>query len=278
MNIDFKLLLLILFVLFLIPYLYFYLYYYFKEGIRPKRREISYKVRSLFLRLFWDLPKRFVKDRMLKDPDIFSEYGVHIIAGRQGCGKTLTMTYLLNEFKKKYPKMVIKTNYCYKYEDCSITHWRDIVDSTNGVYGEIDALDELQNWFSTSQSKDFPPEMLQEVTQQRKQRKMILGTSQVFNRLSKQLREQTYLLYEPYTFLGCFTIVLKYEPVIKADTSVTTEKKYRGCFCFVHTEELRDSYDTYKKIQMLADGGFIPNPLVSSDSLSLTLTDKKSKK
>ena len=275
MEIDIKIILLVSFILILLPYIYFYLYYYFKEGVRPKRREVTYKVRSLFLRLFWDLPKRFVYDKMTKDPDVFSEYGVHIIAGKQGCGKTLTMTYLLNEFKKKYPNLVIKTNYCYAYEDSPITHWRDIVDSNNGVYGEIDALDELQNWFSTSQSKDFPPEMLQEVTQQRKQRKMILGTSQVFNRLSKQLREQTYLLYEPYTFAGCFTIVLKFEPVIKADTSVTTEKKYRGCFCFVHSEELRESYDTYKKIQRLAEGGFIPNPLTALESPVINFPDTK---
>ena len=266
---NWKIILCVLLVLVLIPYFYYFLYYYLKQGIRLKKKDSKYKLRSLFLRLFIDLPKIFVYDFMTRDPDAFPDYGVHIIAGKQGCGKTLTMTYLLREYQKKYPKLKVKTNYNYSNEDSDITHWKDIIDSTNGIYGEVDAIDELQNWFSSMQSKDFPPEMLQEVTQQRKQRKIILGTSQVFNRLSKQLREQTYLLYEPHTFFGCFTLVVKFEPIIKADSAVTTEKKFRGCFCFVHTQELRDSYDTYKKIQRIAEDGFVTNPLTQSETQSV---------
>ena len=79
----------------------------------------------------------------------------------------------------------------------------------NGIYGEIDVLDEIQNWFNSLQSKDFPPEMLTEITQQRKQTKMILGTSQVFSRLAKPIREQTYMLYEPTTLFWLFNICKK---------------------------------------------------------------------
>lgn len=272
---SFKIILCILCVLILIPYLYFFCYFYFYKGLRFKKREgEKYKLRSLLLRLFWDLPKMFIQDIINRDPDAFPDYGVHIIAGKQGCGKTLTMTYLLREYKKKYPKLLIKSNYSYAFEDASISHWRDIVDSTNGIYGEVDAVDELQNWFSSMQSKDFPVEMLQEITQQRKQRKIVLGTSQVFNRLSKPLREQCYLLYEPHTFFGCLTIVMKFEPILSVDAT-STEKKFRGCFCFVHTPELRDSYDTYKKIQKLADDGFVPNPLTQGDT-TLIKVDVKS--
>ena len=283
MSINIKIILIILFILILIPYLYYFLYYYIKKGVRLKKSSSTYKKRPLFLRLFIDLPKVFMYDFMTRDPDAFSDYGVHIIAGKQGSGKTLTMTYLLQEYKKKYPKVKIKTNYNYTFEDSSITHWRDIISSDNGIYGEIDAIDELQNWFSSMKSKDFPPEMLQEVTQQRKQRKIIIGTSQVFNRLSKPLREQTYLLYEPHTFAGCFTVVLKYEPVISADSSVSKEKKFRGIFCFVHNKELRDCYDTYKKIEKLAEDGFVPSPF-KDDSIIVNFpnfdlkNNKKNKK
>lgn len=276
MEFNIKIILLILFVLILIPYLYYFFYYYIKKGVRLKKSSSTYKKRPLFLRLFIDLPKVFMYDFMTRDPDAFSDYGVHIIAGKQGSGKTLTMTYLLQEYKKKYPKVKIKTNYNYTFEDSAITHWRDIISSDNGIYGEIDAIDELQNWFSSMQSKDFPPEMLQEVTQQRKQRKIIIGTSQVFNRLSKPLREQTYLLYEPHTFAGCFTVVLKYEPVISADSSVSKEKKFRGIFCFVHNKELRDCYDTYKKIEKLAEDGFVPSPF-KDDSIVVNFSNFDSK-
>lgn len=265
----------IILVLFSIPYVYYFIKYS-KSGLKKKKVKNTYKKESFLKRIFLDIPKCFVYDILTRDPEYFPEFGVHIIAGKQGCGKTLTMTYLLEQYKKKYPKIKIKTNYCYSGEDSSITSWKDIVSSSNGVYGEIDSIDELQNWFSSQQSKDFPPEMLQEITQQRKQRKIVLGTSQVFNRLSKQLREQTYLLYEPHTFLNCITVVLKFDPIIKADSAVTTEKKFRGCFFFVHNEKLRGSYDTYKKIQTLAKDGFIQSPLNTTETnINIKVEEKR---
>lgn len=265
----------IVFVLFSIPYIYYYLKYR-KIGLKKKKIKNTYKKDSIFKRIFLDVPKCFVYDFLTRDPEEFPDFGVHIIAGKQGCGKTLTMTYLLEQYKNKYPKIKIKTNYCYSGEDSSINSWKDVINSNNGIYGEIDSLDELQNWFSSQQSKDFPPEMLQEITQQRKQRKIVLGTSQVFNRLSKQLREQTYLLYEPHTLFNCITVVFKYDPIIKSGDGFSTEKKFRGCFFFVHNEKLRNSYDTYKKIQNLAKDGFIQNPLNATDTnITVNVEEKR---
>ena len=124
---------------------------------------------------------------------------------------------MLLRYQKMYPKLKIKTNYYYEFENAHIGHWKDVVNGTNGIYGEIDVLDEIQNWFNSLQSKDFPPEMLTEITQQRKQTKMIIGTSQVFSRIAKPIREQTYMLYEPSTLFGCITFVRKYD--ITTDTS-----------------------------------------------------------
>lgn len=172
-----------------------------------------------------------VLDRFNKDPDRFTEYGVHIIAGKQGTGKSITLTYMLMRYQKMYPKLKVKTNYYYEFENAHIGHWKDVVNGTNGIYGEIDVLDEIQNWFNSLQSKDFPPEMLTEITQQRKQTKMILGTSQVFTRVAKPIREQTYMLYEPITIFGCLTFVRKYEISTNAD-GLTDNKKFRRLFLF----------------------------------------------
>ena len=88
------------------------------------------------------------------------------------------------------------------------------------------------------QSKDFPVEMLTEITQQRKQRKMIIGTSQVFSRIAKPIREQTYMLYEPTVLFGCITFVRKYDVTTDVDGQASS-KKYRGCFFFVQNEKIR---------------------------------------
>lgn len=241
---------------FLLSLLIHFLYFYFVKNMRFKEGEYQYVgYGSKLKRILIELPRQIILDRFNRDPDHFPEYGVHIIAGKQGSGKSITLTYMLLRYQKMYPKIKIKTNYYYEFEDARIGHWKDVVNGTNGIYGEIDVLDEIQNWFNSLQSKDFPVEMLTEITQQRKQTKMILGTSQVFGRIAKPIREQTYMLYEPTTLFGCLTIVRKYE--ISTDVSgITDTKKYRGCFFFVHDEDLRNSYDTYRKIIDLSNEGF----------------------
>lgn len=240
----------------LISLLVNFLYCFFIKGMRFKEGEYQYVSNgSFFKRIIVDFPKQFIIDCFNRDPDHFPEYGVHIIAGKQGSGKSITLTYMLLKYQQMYPKLKVKTNYYYEYENARIGHWKDVVNGTNGIYGEIDVLDEIQNWFNSLQSKDFPVEMLTEITQQRKQTKMILGTAQVFGRIAKPIREQTYMLYEPTTIFGCLTIVRKYE--ISTDVSGQTDtKKYKGMFFFVHNEKIRNSYDTYRKIMDLANTGF----------------------
>jgi hypothetical protein len=129
------------------------------------------------------------------------------------------------------------------------------VDYANGIQGVIVQMDELQNWFSSNQSKNFPPEFLEVITQNRKNRRVILGTSQVFTRLSKPLREQTTEVRKCYTFCGCLTVVLRKEPVLDSSGEVL-EYKNRGFYWFVHTKEIRESYDTYHVIESLSKSGF----------------------
>lgn len=258
MNFFTKLCIIILIIVlpFFISLLLNFLYFYFFKDMRFKKGEYRYVSNGSFLkRIFIDFPKQLVLDAFNRDPDNFREYGVHIVAGKQGSGKSITLTYMLLKYQQMYPKLKIKTNYYYEFENAHIGHWKDVVNGTNGIYGEIDVLDEIQNWFYSLQSKDFPPEMLTEITQQRKQTKMILGTSQVFSRIAKPIREQTYMLYEPTTILGCLTIVRKYD--ITTDVSGQTDtKKFKGVFFFVHNDKLRNSYDTYRKIIDLSNEGF----------------------
>lgn len=242
----------------------------------PQSHLIKLKKRPLLLRLYWDFPRRFVLDKFTLNPDKFNLKGVHIICGVQGSGKSITLTYILMQLQKKYPNLKVKTNYFYKYQDEEINHWKDIVSSTNGENGEVDVLDEIQNWFNSLQSKDFPPEMLQEVTQQRKQCKCIYGTSQVFMRIAKPLREQIDYIYLPHTFFGCFTVVKVCKPDIdKLDGST---EHYKTCkwFCFVHTDELRCAFDTYRKIEKLSDVGFIDSAnQLSNQTIDFSFLDNE---
>lgn len=163
----------------------------------------------------------------------------------------------MNRWKKQYPFLKIYTNLDYKYEDGAITHWKDLLsdERSNGKYGVVNVIDEIQSWFSSLQSKDFPPEMLGEISQQRKQRKCIVGTAQVFGRVAKPIREQTTYVYLPFTIAGCLTVVRVSKPIYY-DEQTFTFKKFIKTYFFVHTPKLRNAFDTYKRIERYTNEGF----------------------
>lgn len=154
-----------------------------------------------------------------------------------------------------YPDIKIISNVDLKIRDGKVEDWRDLVETNNGESGTIIFLDELQNWFASNESKDFPPEMLEIITQQRKDRKMIICTTQVFTRLAKPLREQASLVYLPFTIAGCLTFVRVCKPVINQD-GVCTKMKFRKLYFFVQTDELRNCFNTYEKVKRLVKKGF----------------------
>lgn len=249
---------------FIIMGILFFLYYrYVKKMKLPKRKHPPkefVKKRNVIVRLLWDFPKRFVLDKFTFNPDAFPVSGFHLFAGEQGSGKSIAAVEFIMRNKRQYPACDIMSNIklnipnC-EYEKCE--RWQDIVFKNNGELGQMIVLDEVQNWFNSAESKDFPVDMLQDVCQQRKQRKCIVGTSQVFTRVAKPLREQVFLLYKPITIFGCLTIVRIYKEQIDDSGQVIKEQK-RGQYFFIHTDELREAYDTYERVQRLSLKGFAP--------------------
>lgn len=231
----------------------------FLKGERRKKRKVkpTYKRRSLFLKIFYDFPKAFARDFYQKNPDAMGIHGFYTFCGPQGSGKTIAAIQFIRETMQKYPLINVRSNISISFQSGVIKHWSEIVDVHNGEIGQIDFLDEIQNWFSSMESKNFPPEMLQEITQERKKHKVIAGTSQVFTRMSKALREQCTYLCLPNTFFGCFTVVRVYKPEVD-DMGTLIGKKFIRAYCFVHDDDLRACYNTYEKVERLARGGFIP--------------------
>lgn len=224
----------------------------------PRRTEKSqFRKRPILVRIFFDFPRALARDFLNRNPDAMKIHGIYMFCGEQGSGKTIAAIQFLRENLKKYPKIRIKSNIKISFQHGKIEHWQEILNSNNGSIGEIDFIDEIQNWFSSNESKNFPIEMLTEVTQQRKQHKVIVGTSQVFTRMSKPLREQTKFLCLPFTIAGCLTIVRVFKPVLD-DSGTMTDKKFCKMYFFVHDKELRECYDTYEKVERLSIKGFQP--------------------
>lgn len=239
--------------------LFQFLFYYIFKGYRiPKRlKPPTYHRPSIFVRLFWDLPHRFVLDLYTQNPDRYKDTGIIIFEGEQGSGKTIAAVEYIYRQLEKYPSAIFSSNIDVKGQTELLDGLEKVIDSNNGVYGQLNLIDEIQNWLNSNESKNVPVEFIGEICQQRKQAKQIIGTTQRFNRMAKQLRQETSILAKPITILGCLTIVRMYKPQVDSD-GVVKKMRHLKTYFFVHSDELRNAYDTYCKVQRLNIKGFKP--------------------
>lgn len=211
--------------------------------------------------LYW-----WVCDIVHYDKNIFREYGMRLYCGRQGSGKTIGIVHDLELLRRRYPKVKIYTNFGYKAQTAPLQSLNDLLNKEflNGTDGVIFAIDEIQNEFSSATSKDFPESLLSTITQQRKQRICILASSQVFTRVSKPLREQSYIVVDCKTIGGRYT-KLRYidaDDYIEYTNNPTPQKRLKlrplRIETFVQTDILRSCYNSYELINRLSRVGFSP--------------------
>lgn len=161
------------------------------QGKRFKKGQHNIvKKKSFFRRLLVDFPKQFTNDLFEKDPEFFKYQGLIVFEGRQGSGKTMSMVEFIMRMQEEYPLAKTTTNFGLISQNKELKDWKMLIDYKNDKQGVIVGMDELQNWFSSNDSKNFPPEMLGIITQNRKNRRIILGTSQNFYLLAKAIRSQ----------------------------------------------------------------------------------------
>lgn len=201
------------------------------------------------------------RNRLLKKQGIkrFREFGLTLFTGRQGAGKTMTLVYEAERYRRKYDNIYICSNFGYKHQNESITSLSDIPNSILkaqelGCIGTLILWDEIQNDFD-SFSK-VSRDVLAVVTQQRKQKIKILGTSQVFTRVSKALREQTFEVCVCNTIMGRYTKGRFYDAdEFSHSIDKPNDKKKLTrlrTVSFVQSDDLRDLYDSYAVIKTLS--------------------------
>lgn len=189
----------------------------------------------------------------------FNEYGLRLYSGCQGAGKTMSMVEQLVGYREQYPGLLIATNFGFCLQDLEITSLEEIpllsrIARENGYTGVCIGWDEIQNDFD-NQVRSFPISILRTITQQRKQGIKILSTSQVFTRVAKPIREQTFEVVECKTFAGRWTFQqwrdpIEYEYFIQnpdKDKKISCKKRYN----FIQTDKLRDMFDSYAVIDAL---------------------------
>lgn len=198
---------------------------------------------------------KYKRDFRVDHPEYFDPDGIMVFCGPQGSGKTLSAVAYVIKLAQQYPNMILCTNVAidetvlngikvYPY-----TGLHDLSKYCNGYAGVVFLIDEIQIEFNSLESKNIDPAVIQEIAQQRKQRKHIVGTSQVFNRIAKPFREQFKYAVMCRNFFGCIQyngVVRGDECTVDDDGRVSTEHVKH--FLWMHTADLYKSYNTYAKI------------------------------
>lgn len=134
-----------------------------------------------------------LKDNVKK----FPYSGMWLFTGAQGSGKTLLLMHCVKQIIEEYPKALIVSNISIFGIPCiPFQGIEDFEKYNNGADGIIFIIDEIHILFNSLESKGMPLSTMQVWAQNRKNRRLILGTSQRFNRIAKGIREQTTWNYE----------------------------------------------------------------------------------
>lgn len=196
-----------------------------------------------------------IKDER-EHPDTMRVDGLMCFCGKQGSGKTLSAVLYLEKLMHFYPAAKVVTNVSLNpdYFDMGrvkrFNGIEDLTDIDNGVHGVIYLLDEIQLEFNSLESKQMNMPIFEFICQQRKARKHIIGTTQVFGRLAKPFREQFKYAIRCRKLVGSLFAqdVFEAENVAYEDDIKTELHHVCNRYYFASPEDF-GKYDTFEQIQ-----------------------------
>lgn len=188
------------------------------------------------------------------NPTYFNPEGIWVFCGPQGCGKTLSAVQTLQSMVKRYPRARVVSNVQIRNLPVPITPFLDyeqLQTEDNGVEGVIFFLDEIHVLWNSLESKDIPISEMAVFCQMRKARRVILGTSQVYGRIAKPIREQLKYVINCHNFAG----ILQYNEVCDPQYSVEVNGQIMPDLIrtqwWFHRPELYEAYETLGKIERI---------------------------
>lgn len=210
------------------------------------------------MRIYWDT---FLKHRTPDDKKAFPT-GSIVFYGYQGNGKTLSMVKYAFDIKKDFPECVVFSNikmngidYNYLFSDEDV---KNALSFQNGKKGVLVLLDEAHLYFGKKTGIGL--ETLTAISQQRKDRRRIVFSSQIWEELDISLRKQVKDIVKCKKVLNLIILnymqgeTLSYDK-IKSEY-VANHDHYE---IFKLNDEYYNRYNTYQKIvtndEMVAPAG-----------------------
>ena len=179
-------------------------------------------------------------------------YGVKCVTGMYGCGKTVTLTKIGYDYRKKYGSSIyITSNFGFGLQDFAFTS----INQMSVIYDKpiLFLWDEVQNEFPAT-DKNFPVEVRKALTLNRKGNgQLYLWSSQDHELVHKTIRRLTIEYCLVKTFLGRYTKLkwfhsLDYDRYFNENNFENRIKiKPFKRSSFVQTDYYRSLYDSFNR-------------------------------
>lgn len=196
--------------------------------------------------------KSFTK-KYVRPPRSQFPTGSKVYKGFQGSGKTLSMVHYALDLQKQFPKCMIFSNVIIRGLNnfFIIKDDKDLclaLEFQNGVNGVLILLDEAHLFFNKKNGISL--DVLTAISQQRKDRRRLVFSSQIWEELDVSLRKQV------KEVVNCRCLFCKFQVNTISDGETISYDKIRSEWTakklytevFKHNKELYNSYDTYQKI------------------------------
>lgn len=229
------------------------------------------------MRVYWDtFPKKWSKPKRGQFPT-----GSRVYKGFQGSGKTLSMTKYAIDLSSAFPNALVFSNYPIKgIKNFTLIEsdfdLQNALTIANGASGVLVLLDEAHLYFNKKSGISL--DVLTAISQQRKDRRRLVFSSQIWEELDISLRKQVKEIVSCRTifhFLQVNTISdgesLSYDKL----SSSYVAKKIRTEI-FKHNDLLYNSYNTLHKI--ITNENYSRTPSSSLPSYSISFGDLKQKR
>jgi len=232
---------------------------------------------------WWRYKVQFKKDH----PYYFNPCGTMVFCGAQGMGKTLSAVNYVYQIMDKYPNCILCTNVIMRdfpfnayfvtpakgapvlasdydgslIDSASILageHVNVCVEYTgldclkylnNGEYGVVFMIDEFHLQLNSLESKNVDIDVMIEISQQRKQRKHIVCTSQQFMRLAKPVREQISDVIICKCYFGFYQFNKYMDGLTVVEENGKLSGNVKGRIHYPHQVDMYGRYDTYAKMR-----------------------------
>ena len=217
------------------------------------------------MKIYW----KTLKAKWSRPPRNQFPTGTRVYKGYQGSGKTLSMVFYAFQIQKDFPNCAIYSNikiqglnnYHYFNDDSGLI---EALETRNGSAGVLVLLDEAHLYFG--KKSGIPLDVLTAISQQRKDRRRIVFSSQTWEELDISLRKQV------KEIVSCRTILSKFQVNTISDGESLSYDKLASQYVaktirteiFKHSQQLYSCYDTTQKIITNSNYSRTPTSNISS--------------